>query len=520
MGTSEHAARSRHPRRGSRNILGGGGRGSSPPATGSSRAPLPGYLPKVPSLRVTVLTEDLRPGLDQIRREFKVPAGFPSGVEEAAAAEHAERSSSDGRRRRDERALPLFTIDPPGSSDLDQAFSARRLRTGYRVHYAIADVGAFVSPGGTVEGEAWRRGKTLYMPDRRVPLYPKVLSEGAASLLPDSDRPALLWTIDLDEAGNVIGSQLEPTLVRSRRALSYAGAQSAIASGQADERLQLLREIGQVREQRERERGGISLNLPTREVTAVPGGYRFRYEATLPVERWNAQISLLVGHCAARIMVDGGVGILRTLPPVGRQEVAKLRRVAAAVDIDWPESASLGDVVRTQDGRSPESTAFLTQTTHALRGAGYALVGEAARPPPVHGGLGMIYAHVTAPLRRLADRYANEVLVALCAGRPPPAWVTEVLPRLPETMVEADRRSDAVEAAVINLMESVVLASQVGQTFPATVIDFDHDRATVQLRDPPVVAKIDEGDVALGDRIEVRLASADPSEREVTFELA
>jgi exoribonuclease R len=478
-----------------------------------------GYLPNVPSLRVTVLTEDLRPGLDQIRREFKVPAEFPPAVE-AAAAQQAGRSFSDGRRRRDKRSLPLLTIDPPGSSDLDQAFSARRLRTGYRVHYAIADVAAFVSPGGTVEGEAWRRGQTLYMPDRRAPLYPTVLSEGAASLLPDTDRPALLWTIDLDEDGGVISSQLEPALVRSRRALSYAGAQSAIDSGRADGTLQLLREIGLLRERHERERDGISLNLPTREVTPTPGGYRFRYEATLPVERWNAQISLLAGHCAATIMVDGGVGILRTLPPVRRQELAKLRRVAAAVDIDWPEGASLGDVVRSQDGRSPESTAFLTQATHALRGAGYALVGDAARSPPIHGGLGMIYAHVTAPLRRLADRYANEALVALCAGGPPPAWVTEALARLPETMADADRRSDAVEAAVINLMESVVLASQVGRTFPATVIDFGHDRATVQLRDPPVVATIDEGGVALSDRIEVRLARADPYERQVKFELA
>jgi exoribonuclease R len=474
----------------------------------------------MPSLRVTVLTEDLRQGLDQIRREFEVPAEFPSGVEEAAAAELAGRSSPDRRRRRDKRHLPLFTIDPPGSGDLDQAFFARRLRKGYRVHYAIADVAAFVCPDGVVDREAWRRGQTLYMPDRRAPLYPPVLSEGAASLLPESDRPALLWTIDLDEDGDVTGSLLEPALVRSRRALTYDGAQSAIDSERADETLQLLRDIGQLREQHERERDGISLNLPTREVTPAPGGYRFRYEAPLAVERWNAQISLLAGHCAARIMVNGGVGILRALPPVPRHTLAKLRRVAGALDIDWPEGASLGDVVRTQDGRSPKSTAFLTQTTHSLRGAGYELVGETGRPPSVHGGLGMIYAHVTAPLRRLADRYANEVLVALCVGRTPPAWVTDALPRLPEAMAESDGRSDAVEAAVINLMESVVLASQVGRKFAATVIDFGHERATIQLRDPPIVAKIDERDVALGDRIEVRLAATNTQERDVKFVLA
>jgi exoribonuclease R len=476
----------------------------------------------VPSLRVTVRTEGLRPGLEQIRREFNVPGEFPSGVEKSAAAsaEHREQSFSDQRRRRDRRDLPLLTIDPPGSSDLDQAFSAQRLRAGYEVHYAIADVAAFVRPGGTVDGEAWRRGQTVYMPDRKAPLYPTVLSEGAASLLPDSDRPALLWTIHLDEGGGVTGSALEPALVRSRRAISYAEAQSALDSGRADATVHLLREIGVLLEQHERDRDGISLKLPTRVVSRAPGGYRLGYEASLPVEGWNAQISLLAGHCAATIMVEGGAGILRALPPVQPQQLAKLRRVAEALEIDWPQGASLGDVVRTQDGRSAESTAFLTQATHALRGAGYTVVGEAGAPPPVHGGLGMIYAHVTAPLRRLADRYANEVLVALCAGGPPPAWATDALPLLPETMAEADRRSDGVEAAVINLAESLVLTSEVGQTFPATVIDVGHDGSTIQVRNPPVVAKLEETGVALGDRIEVRLTGTDPKERKVTFELA
>lgn len=480
-----------------------------------------GYPEPVPSLRIRLPTEELRPGLDQIRRDLKVPENFPVGAERgAAAAAHRWRWPGGGEERRDERDLPLLTIDPPGSRDLDQAFSAQRLGTGYRVHYAIADVAVFVRPGGAVDGEAWRRGQTVYMPDRRASLYPVVLSEGAASLLPDSDRPALLWTIDLDERGRVSRSQLERALIRSRRAMSYAQAQSALDDGKSDEPLLLLREIGLLLQQGEQEREGISLNLPTREVVPTPGGYLFRYEPVLAVEGWNAQISLLAGSCAAKIMVQGGVGILRTLPPVDRQQLARLRRVAKALDIDWPEGASLGDAVRAQDGSSPESAAFLTQATHALRGAGYTLLAMATRPPPVHGGLRTIYAHVTAPLRRLADRYANEVLVALCAGRPAPTWVIEGLPRLPKTMAEADRRSDQIEAAVLDLAESVVLAPQVGRTFPATVIDLSGDRATIQVRHPPIVAKLGAAGLALSETIQVRLRDADPFQRRVTFELA
>src|SRR5581483_10869513 len=95
------------------------------------------------------------------------------------------------------------TIDPAGSRDLDQALHLERTAGGFRFHYAIADVAAFVTPGSQLDEETRRRGETLYFPDVRVPLHPAVLSEDAASLLPGQLRPAVLWTIDLDRTGEV-----------------------------------------------------------------------------------------------------------------------------------------------------------------------------------------------------------------------------------------------------------------------------------------------------------------------------
>jgi exoribonuclease R len=79
--------------------------------------------------------------------------------------------------------------------DLDQALHVDRAGDGFRVHYAIADVAAFVTAGDAIDVEAHKRGETLYGADAKIPLHPKVLSEDAASLLPDQMRPALLWTI-------------------------------------------------------------------------------------------------------------------------------------------------------------------------------------------------------------------------------------------------------------------------------------------------------------------------------------
>lgn len=165
---------------------------------------------------------------------------------------------------------------------------ARRPGGGYRVHYAIADVAAFVTPGGALDAEAHRRVTTLYFPDGNVPLHPAVLSEGAASLLPDRDAPALLWRFDLDADGRVETTEVRRALVRSRAKLDYAGVQRAIDSGTAEETVALLKDVGVRREALETERGGISSPCPTRRSsnttarTPRPTGSRCRRTAGTP----------------------------------------------------------------------------------------------------------------------------------------------------------------------------------------------------------------------------------------------
>ncbi len=140
------------------------------------------------------------------------------------------------------------------------------------MHYAIADVAAFVAPGGALDREAFERGETLYLPDGRAPLYPDVLGEGAASLLPAVDRPALLWTFELDAGGAPVETRCERATVRSRAAHSYAEVQSEIDRGDASPSLTLLREIGEHLLDRERDRGGVSIAAPGQEVVRDGAG--------------------------------------------------------------------------------------------------------------------------------------------------------------------------------------------------------------------------------------------------------
>lgn len=433
---------------------------------------------------------------------------------EAAAAA----GPADLGERRDRTDLELITIDPPGSRDLDQALHIEARGDGHRVTYAIADVAALVHPGGAVDREARRRGVTIYLPDRRSPLYPEVLGEGAASLLPDEERPALLWRIDLDGQGEVTAVSLERATVCSRATRSYAEVQERIDSGAAEGTEALLREVGERRLAREAARGGVSLQIPVQAVEPDGDGYRLVYETPLPVEDWNAQISLLTGICAARIMIDGGTGLFRVLAPAQERALAGLRRSAAALGVDWPEGRGYPEVVRSLRRCDPRHAAFAVRAARVFQGAGYAAWSrDAGDPPPPHAAIAAPYAHVTAPLRRLADRVANEIVLGLARGEQPPAWAAAALPEMPDLMRAADARERAAERAAVDYIESVVLASRVGETFDAVVTDVRDDRPVVQLADPAVVAGLDARGPRPGERVRVRLISADPAERRVVF---
>src|SRR5262245_33359429 len=171
--------------------------------------------------------------------------------------------------------------------DLDQAVHVASSGDGYIVRYAIADLAAFVTPGTALDLEVNRRGMTVYGPDTRTPLHPPVLSEGAASLLPEVDRPAALWTIGLDAHGEITSATVARAIVRSRAQLTYGEAQSALDDGSAPESLQLLADVGRLRQARERERGGTSLDVPEQEVVQREDGtFALSFRRTLPVEGW------------------------------------------------------------------------------------------------------------------------------------------------------------------------------------------------------------------------------------------
>jgi exoribonuclease R len=471
-------------------------------------------------VRLSVDGPGLREGFEAIRTELGVPAAFPPEVL-TAAAQAAARWSAATSGAADRTDVPFLTIDPPGSMDLDQAMHIARGGDGYRVMYAIADVGAFVSPGDAVDVEAHGRGETLYSPDMRTPLHPPAIGEAAASLLPDQVRPALVWTIDLDAEGRQTAVDVKRAVVRSVSRLNYSQAQQLIdaktGAGEADGTLALLAAVGRLRQALEVERGAVSLRLPEQEVDAEGKAFRLRYRAPLPVEDWNAQISLLTGMAAAGIMLGANVGILRTLPPADEGAIGLLHRVAHALGVPWPKHQTYQAFVRALDPATDSGAALIELSTRLLRGAGYTAFDGSLPAQLNHSAVAAPYAHATAPLRRLVDRYVGELCVAVCAHLDVPPWIREALPALAEVMDDSGHKAHALERACIDLVETVVMASHVGETFEGGMVETTKHGGIVQLRTPPVRARCDGERLLLGARIDVRLVTADPATRTLLF---
>lgn len=460
----------------------------------------------------TGLTAELDAAIAGIIAELGLPTEFPAGVEDEAR-DAAERVAVP---ETDLSGSEFITIDPEGATDLDQAVCISRSGDGYRLLYAIADVPAYVEPGGNVDAEARRRGQTLYLPENRIPLHPTVISEGAASLFAGQDRSAFVWDFLLDSNAAVLSVSVARARVRNREQWSYEDAQQSLDSDAPDPTLALLREIGRGRQALELQRGGASLNRTEQTVVKQNGSLTLERRQTLPIERWNAQVSLMTGMAAADIMLTGRIGLLRTMPAADDDALARFRRQTVALGFPWHPNIPYGEYLASLDPAEPRHRAIQHAASSLFRGAGYTVVSGERPESVIQAAIGAPYAHTTAPLRRLVDRFALVICEALCAGNQPPSWVVEALPTLPKLMSSSDQLASTLDRRILDSVEAALLAPHVGEEFTATVISAKQGRGTIQLVEPAVDVSC-EGDLVAGTTVRAVLVTATVATGEVLF---
>ena len=479
-------------------------------------------------------SDQLAAAFAALRTELELPGEYPA----EAVAEARKAVENHTLPDRDLRDIPFVTIDPATSTDLDQAVFIERAGDGYKVLYAIADVPSFVAPGGALDAETRQRGQTFYAPDGRIPLHPEVISENAGSLLAGQDCSAFVWAFELDHNAEVSTTSVARGTVRSRAKLSYKGAQELIDAGTAPAVLELLKEVGLKRVELERLRGGANLNMPEQEIVQATGGggYRIVAAPSLPVEDWNAQISLMTGMAAAQLMLDGKVGILRTMPAPDERSLLHFKRQTKALGKPWDGEVTYGEYLRTLDASDPKQLAILHSAGTLFRGAGYTPFDGELPPNILQSAIGAPYAHTTAPLRRLIDRFVLVICEALSNGHQIPSWAREALPSLPEIMASSDQLAGRLERLAMDTVEAALVANHIGEEFDAVVISGSKPSngsangngrgngngngpfGIIQIAEPAVTARCD-GELESGTKVRVQLLKADIASREIRFTL-
>jgi exoribonuclease R len=446
-------------------------------------------------------------GLDRIRADTGIPDGFPAAV--TAAAEEAAARTLGGEHvdRTDRR---FVTLDPSSSVDLDQAFAIEVAGAEIVLHYAIADVGWFVRPGDALDIEAFERGVTVYLPDRRSTLYPTILSEGAASLLPDVDRPAVVFTIRVAEDGVTRLDGVERAVVRNRAKLAYDAVDPSDLPVGFDE---LHRRI----ERAEIARGAPRVEFPEQEIERHDdGSFGLTFRPRLASEEQNAALSLATNLAVADALLAARTGLFRVMPEVDERRFRRLRHSARAFGLDWPSGESLDAFQRSLPRDDPRTSAFLLAVRRAAGGAAYAAFDPDNRP--WHSAVAATYAQATAPLRRLQDRYVIEAALSVADGRPVPDEIASAFTVLPAAMARADQRANRAERLALDLAEAVCLAGHVGEIFDAVVVDEGEWGVEVQIAEPAVLVRVAARRVDPGDDIRVRLVSVDLDGFTVGFE--
>jgi exoribonuclease R len=219
----------------------------------------------------------------------------------------------------------------------------------------------------------------------------------------------------------------------------------------------------------------------------------------------------------AAAMKTAGVGLFRVMPEPDTRAENALRRTAATFGIEWLASQSIGAIVGHLDATNPAHQAFAMAARRAGGGASYATY--ATNPEPWHAAMAATYAHATAPMRRLADRFVLRTVKHVVDGESIDSVLSERLDRLPVLMDRQENVAAKLDRGAIDLVEAVTMVDRIGQHFDAVVVDTNERGCTVQIVEPPVRTRLDAKGLEPGQKIAVSVAAVDVSKRRVDLSL-
>mgnify|MGYP000894969899 CR=1 FL=1 len=526
-------------------------------------ASLSGASRQVLKARVLRLLEErgsLELGFELIIKENKIRRDFSESVLNEAEAFPNRVAMNSVPGRVDQRHLDYVTIDGESARDFDDAVCVREGKEGgFRLFVAIADVANYIIPGSLLDGEARRRGTSVYFPTHAIPMLPEALSNGLCSLQPAVNRLALTCEIELNSKGECVGYEIYQSLIRSRARLDYEGVTAFLDNGsgplkdpERQKELKRMQRLMRLLEDKRKRRGAIQFEFPETAVEfdeqeRMTGMTRkFQSTGMKIIEQFMLEANETVArHCVKRKLP----ALFRVHEPPKRLKLKRLQKILRYFGVDTSatilETPGGFNEVLEQIREQPQSEALQVLLLRSMALAVYQQGNQG------HFGLAAeYYTHFTSPIRRYPDLLVHRALKNELLWRNDASMSCgKKKDRLPKEAVDhglalhcshQERKAEKAELQSIDLMKCVFLEKHTGSSFQSVVRSVDKNAVGVELEPHALEWKIpletitddlyrfdDERltlfgsrkgrRIQVGQRLELRLLRVDTLKRSLEF---
>ena len=501
---------------------------------------------------IEILGPRTAPGVDivSIIRKYHLPLEFPRAVLKEAERIPEEITADMTGGREDLRSQFIITIDPEDARDFDDAIHVEELVSGgWRLGVHIADVGEYVRPGSALDREALRRGNSVYLPDRVIPMLPERLSNGVCSLNPGVNRLTRSVFIQFDKNGRVRSTRFASTVIRSAQRLSYKQAYAILKRPARDElgtRLHAAWKLAALLRRKRFEHGALDLDMPEVKVVVDEKGNPIRFERVENDESHQLieEFMLAANEAVARELKNRSVpAIYRVHENPDADKLVEFREFVLTHGIRVGDLTHRGEVQRLLQAirGTAEEHPLKIGLLKSLKRARYATV------PLGHYGLAKAnYAHFTSPIRRYADLTVHRALLNRGGPDKNGASIGQLSSAAEHISLTernaAEAEMDAVKMKKLEFFEAQIKARN-PQIFDAVIIDVRNYGLLVELPEMLLTGLVHVSTLTddfyvfspaqrqfigrqtrrrfgVGNRIRVHVARVDQFKRQIDFAIA
>lgn len=491
-----------------------------------------------------------------IIRQFELPEGFPKQVKQIAQSIPQEVEREEAEKREDLRALNTFTIDGADAKDIDDAVSIELKENGnYYLGVHIADVSHYVKMNSIIDKEAYKRGNSVYLIDRVIPMLPEELSNGICSLNPNVDRLCLSVFMEINKDGKVIDNRIVEGLMNSKHRLVYDDVSDFLENDDPDAKekltdvaddLKLMEELMNILYEKREKRGSINFDFPETQITLDKDGVpieikkRDRRIADKLIEEFMLVCNETVGE---RFFWSDIPFLYRTHEEPSPEKITAFSKVIH----------NFGYSLKGQQEIHPKELQLLSKeikgkkeepllSTLMLRSMKKAIYNE---EQGIHFGLAAeYYSHFTAPIRRYSDLVVHRIIKEYVNGRLDKKLTSKLektLPDIAEQVSMTEKRAEEAEREVEDMKKAQYMQKHIGEEFNGIITSLTNFGIFIQLENTieglvhfnnmlddyyhfdeenyHIIGERTKKLYKLGDEVRIRVTNSDIMKRDIDFEI-